>query len=162
MVFPLGVSIGDFISSIELVSTITAILKDSTGSSAEYNEPVRELENPEAALKQVRDLEVGSDFQKAALRKAAAECSQTIASFLSRILKYRPSLQPDGSLKKMEGRVAEGTAESIYQRRCETIWAELQGRTATIQIMLMQVKLYGSLGFFGPRQVIINNREDQQ
>ena len=114
MVFPLGVSIGDFISSIELVSTITAVLKDSTGSSAEYNEPVRELENPEAALKQVRDLEVGSDFQKAALRKAAAECSQTIASFLSRILKCRPSLQPDGSLEKMEGLVAEGTAESIY------------------------------------------------
>ena len=155
-------SIGGFTSSIELVDTITAVLKDSTGSSAKYNELVRELENPEAALKQVRGLEVGTDFQKAALRKAAAECSQTIASFLSRILKCRPSLQPDGSLEKMEGLVAEGTAESIYQRRCETIWAELQGRTAVIQIMLMQVILYGSLGFFGPRQVIVSNRGDQQ
>jgi len=86
MVFPFGVSIGDFISSVELVGTITTALKDSTRSSAEYNWLVREPENLEAALKQARDLEVSSDFQKAALRKAAAECNQTIASFLSRIL----------------------------------------------------------------------------
>jgi hypothetical protein len=50
-----------------LVATITAALKDGTGPSAEYSELVRELENFEAALKQVRDLEVGSDLQKAAL-----------------------------------------------------------------------------------------------
>ena len=151
-------SIGDFTSIIELVSTITAVLKESTGSSAEYNELVRELENLEAALKQVRDLEVRSDFQKAALRKAAAECSQTIASFLCRILKYRPSLKPDGSLKKWKDALRK-VQRSLYTKEdVRQFRAELQGRTAAIQIMFMQVILYGSLGFFGPRQLLTTER----
>ena len=58
----------------------------------------------------------------------------------------------------MEGRVAESSVESIYQKGCETILGGATGHAAAIQIMLMQVMLYGPLGFLSSRQVIINSR----
>ena len=100
MVVPFGVSVGDFIAGINLISTVINALQDSAGSSAEYKGVIRELRGLQSALEQVKDLDIDDEDQARALCGVAAECEEAILQFLQKIKKYRPILGTGRSLKK--------------------------------------------------------------
>ena len=90
-----GFSVGDFISGLELIRQLIKALEDSSGSSKEYRDLIRELYALERALLEVKHLNVDESLQpqKIAIIQTAVQCQETISFFLSQIATYQPSLR---------------------------------------------------------------------
>ncbi|KAI9712380.1 MAG: hypothetical protein M1820_001593 [Bogoriella megaspora] len=92
MPVPFGISIGDFIASIDITVRIVNALKDCTGSSKEYQGVIRELESLRLALVEVQNVKTDDPQTKAALNSVISNCQQTIQDFLTKVQKYDISL----------------------------------------------------------------------
>ncbi|MCJ1377618.1 hypothetical protein MMC17_000713 [Xylographa soralifera] len=96
-------SLGDIVSICLIVKDLVEALDDSRGSSAEYQQLIRELRALEQILLQVDLLwrVCTSTVELNALRetsfRAAEQCRCSIESFLKKIKKYGPNLQESGS-----------------------------------------------------------------
>jgi len=93
-----GFSPGDFISALNLVSTVITALQDAGGAGSEYRELMRELYTLESAFIRVKDLELedSQGAQRTALRQAASQCQRTIDEFWKRTQKYQTHLSQSG------------------------------------------------------------------
>lgn len=89
-----GFSVGDFIGAIKLVSDVIDALSESSRSSAELQELLRQFHSLETALKEIESLEVDEKLhaELLALKQSAAQCQTTITAFLGRIEEYQPHL----------------------------------------------------------------------
>jgi len=141
MVVPFGVSVGDFISGIQLIHTIIEALEDSAGSSAEYQGIIRELKGLESALNCVMDLDIEDEAQEVAMREAAAQCSKTIQEFLQKVKKYQPALQAGGSTRKWKDNLRKIQWSFYSKEDVRRFQAQLQGHTASIQILLQRIHM---------------------
>jgi hypothetical protein len=94
-----GFSAGDFISALELVTTVVNALRKSGDSSTEYQTLIKQLYTLESALIRVKQLKLdhAQHAEVVALRQAAAQCQNTIDMFWEKIKKYQPSLRARGS-----------------------------------------------------------------
>ena len=146
MLPPFGFSVSDFIAGINLVRELIKALEDTAGSSSDYRELIKELYSLERALIEVKHLDLDeSQFnQEIALRQAAAQCQETIDSFLKTIRKYQPTLSnPSNSSSKLGLR---GGLRKIQWALCkkddvEKFRAKISGHTAAISILLMTIQL---------------------
>jgi hypothetical protein len=138
-----GFSCGDFIAAIELVTTVVNALGQSSESSQEYRELVRQLYSLELALLQVKGLHLDESqhHELVALRQAASQCQQTIDEFWEKIQKYQPHLRSNGS----DSRVKDGWMK-IKWAVCKRddvakFKADLAGHTESIQLLLATVQM---------------------
>jgi len=94
-----GVSAGDFIAAINLTKEVIAALRDSGGSSKEFQDVISELRALLIILHDVKDLELDVEQrrERAALRAQSALCQDIIYAFLDQIKKYYPCLRHGGS-----------------------------------------------------------------
>ncbi|KAI9692305.1 MAG: hypothetical protein M1822_006536 [Bathelium mastoideum] len=102
MPIPFGISVGDFIAFIDTTVKVVNALKDSTGSSQEYRDVVRELESLKLALTEVRNVKTDDAQAKAALDSVVMNCQRTVQDFLNKIEKY--NLSP-GCMTRSEKKV---------------------------------------------------------
>ena len=105
---PVGVtfgSVGDIISLSIVIKDLVKALDDSRGSSAEYQEIIRELWALDRVLLEVKLLWRTSEstVELNALRETARrmtdQCRHSIEGFLEKVKKYGPSLNKGGSGK---------------------------------------------------------------
>jgi hypothetical protein len=142
-----GFSAGDFISALELVSTIVGCLRESGSSSSEYRALISQFYTLETALLRVKALKL-DDSQHAevvALRAAASQCQRTIDAFWEKIKKYQPSLRAGGSGSGTGSKVKDGWMK-IKWALCQKedlvrFKAELMGHTESIEILLATVQM---------------------
>ena len=146
-----GFSVGDFISGLELIRQFIKALEDSSGSSKEYRDLIRELYTLERALLEVKHLNVDESLQpqKIATIQTVVQCQETISSFLLQIATYQPSLRSGGSgkgwldcLRKIQWAVYG--KEDVQRFR-----AQIQGYTSSITILL--VTFYKAASGSNPR-----------
>lgn len=134
-----GFSVGDFLSGLELIRQLIKALEDSSGSSKEYRDLIRELYSLERALIEVKSLNIEESPQKRAVEQVAVQCQQTISFFLEQIAKYQPSLGGlgkswRGSLRKVQW--------ALYKKEdVQKFRAQIQGHTSSITILLLTLKL---------------------
>lgn len=104
-----GFSAGDFISALELVSTVISALRSSGGSSTEYCALISQLNTLQNALLQVKQIELNDEqyAQIIALRQAAAQCQRAIDAFWHTIKKYHPCLRTEGSGDKVGSKMKD-------------------------------------------------------
>ena len=123
-----GFSAGDVIAALDLVTTIVSALRESGGSSAEYQALVSQLYTLETALLRVKRLEIDESqyAEVIALRQAAAQCQTTIDAFWKKIQKYQPSLREGGSEK-----------DDILKLK-----TDLMGHTESIELLLTTVQMW--------------------
>ena len=141
-----GFSTGDFIAALELVSTVLNALRESGGSSTEYQALISQLYTLETALLRVKRLDL-DDVQHAeaiALRQAASQCQRTIDAFLAKIAKYQPSLRAGGS-----GNTVRDTWRKVKWALCRKedvvrLRADLLAHTESIDMLLMTVHMWVS------------------
>jgi len=78
-----GFSVGDFITTLELVATVIDALRDSGDASSQNREILRELHSLETALIHVKRLDVADELKAEviALRQAACQCQKTTEDF---------------------------------------------------------------------------------
>ncbi|KAF4629035.1 hypothetical protein G7Y89_g9116 [Cudoniella acicularis] len=100
-----GFSVGDFIAGIQLVRDVITSLKVSGGSSVEYQALMTELFSLERALLDVKTLRSLDSYpdQLDALKCATTQCQHTINRFMTKIQKYQPTLNAQGSSSKWRG-----------------------------------------------------------
>jgi len=138
-----GFSVGDFISGLELIRQLIKALEDSSGSSKEYRDLIRELYSLERALLEVKHLNVDDSLQpqKNAVIQAAVQCQETISVFLSQIAKYQPSLRTGGSGGSWRDRLRKIQWALCRKDDVQRFRAQIQGHTSSITILLMTLKL---------------------
>jgi hypothetical protein len=87
---PFGISVGDFIASIELIHDVLEALKESNGSAAQFQELIRELYSLERALLAVKALKTlpAQNSEIDAIKQAAAQCQVTVDTFLQKNKKF--------------------------------------------------------------------------
>ena len=138
-----GFSVGDFISGLNLLRELIKALEDSSGSSKEYRDLIRELYSLERALLEVKHLNVNESLQphKNAIMQAAVQCQDAISFFLSQIAKYQPSLSRGGSGNKWRDCLRKIQWALCKKEDVQKFRAQIQGHTSSIAILLMTLKL---------------------
>lgn len=143
MPVPFGFSIGDCISVCILIKDIIRALDTSCGSSAEFQEVIRELWALDRALLEVVNLAqsfettVELNALSHAARRTAEQCKSCIERFLGRIKEYEGALREGGSgnkLKDVKGKVSWALCggEQLAKFR-----AEINGHSSAINMLLI-------------------------
>jgi hypothetical protein len=143
MSVPFRFSVGDFVSTIELVHDMIEALKDSTGSSASFQGLIRELYSLERALLVVKALKIHPTQQATvdAIKQAATQCQITIDAFLQKNSKFQYTLGARGlqcewkcAMYKIQWRV--------YRKDdVEEFRAALNSHVSSINMLLLTVQM---------------------
>jgi hypothetical protein len=138
-----GFSVGDFISGINLIRDLINALEDSSGSSKDYHDLIRELYSLERALLEVKHLNVDESLQpqKIAVTQAAVQCQETISTFLTQIAKFQPSLSTGGSGQSWRDRLRKIQWALNKREDVQKFRTQIQGHTSSITLLLITLKL---------------------
>ncbi|KIN03007.1 hypothetical protein OIDMADRAFT_118907, partial [Oidiodendron maius Zn] len=141
-----GFSAGDFITALELVTTLVNALRDSGGSSAEYQALISQLYTLENALLRVKQLELDESqhAEVIALRQAAAQCQRTIDGFWEKIKKYQPSLRAEGSGSRVKDAWRKVKWAVCKKDDLVKFKADLMAHTESIELLLTTVQMAGT------------------
>lgn len=153
-----GISVGDFIAVGGLIANIVSALKDSTGSKANYQELVRELETLDKALKMVDKLPAANSGTIDLIKCVALSCRIPLEQFMAKIEKYEPSLGPRSTLstsKTVISKLKWPSKAHDIDRLQKYILVHL----GTINILLQQYRLeqFGDIQE-SLRQLDLNNK----
>jgi hypothetical protein len=90
-----GFSVGDFVTATMLIKDIVVCLKDSGGSSSEYQELMLELDGLRQALTKIEHLQGSAEQMPAinSIKVAAPNCDFVLRDFLQKLKKYQQSLE---------------------------------------------------------------------
>ena len=143
MAVPFGFSAGDFIAAIGLVKDLVKALHDSNGSSREYRELIHELYGLEAALLEVKalDLEVEERTKRVALRQTASNCQASISHFLEGLSKYQPHLRSGGSSRHLKDAFRKIQWHLCKKDDLVKFRAEIGFHTQSIQMMMLCIQV---------------------
>lgn len=141
-------SVGDIISVSLLVKDVLVSLNDSKGSSAEYQEIVRELYILDRALLEIEQLsrQHASTPELMALcqtaGKAVSQCQNSVKTFLDRIAKYGRCLSENSKAssmsrasRKVQFAVMEGKDLSRFR-------AEIAAHSLSLNMLLTTASVY--------------------
>ncbi|KAJ4186645.1 hypothetical protein NW759_016934 [Fusarium solani] len=138
-----GFSVGDFIAGLELVATIIDALRETGDSSRRHRELIRELYSLEAALLQVKRLELHESLnaEKIALHSAASQCQRTIMDFWQTIQEYGPSLGRSAGSPTLKDQWMKVKWALFKEEEVEKFKADLRGHTGSINLLLKSCHL---------------------
>lgn len=133
-----GFSVSDFIAGIQLVRDVLKSLQDAGGSSSEYTSLVVELFTLERALLEVKALraEDCKAAQLNALKCAATQCQLTIDKFMTKLQKYQPSLNAQGSGSNWRDGLRKVQWALCKKEDLATFKAEISGHAVAINMLM--------------------------
>jgi hypothetical protein len=150
---PFGFSVGDCISVCLLIKDAIQALDSSRGSSAKYQEAIRELWALDRALLEVVSLAQSFDatvelnaFSHTA-RRTVDQCRGWIETFLKKVRGYEGALREGGSgnkLRDAKGKLAWAPLfgrEDLARFRTEITW-----HSSAISMLLLTASMYVYLG----------------
>ncbi|KAL8917714.1 MAG: hypothetical protein Q9172_005708 [Xanthocarpia lactea] len=133
-----GFSVGDFISTINLIRKITKALQKTGGASSEYQDAVVELNGLEHALEQLQALEPTKDNvgHVNAIRGMALACQIPLQEFMTELDKYENFLGP-WARRSFFGHFGRKTRWAVsFSKEVEKLRAVVIGKQANIQLLL--------------------------
>jgi hypothetical protein len=138
-----GWSAGDIVAAIQLVVKLAQSLEDSTGSSSQYREVIRELYALEKALVDAKNLQLEAEqhHKQVALFGAALQCRETIDEFMQKIGKYQPALRQGGSGSWVKDALRKMQWSLCIQKDVDVFRASLNAHTSAIGIMLQAIQM---------------------
>lgn len=138
-----GFSVGDFITAIELVSTVIDALRSSGQAGSDYLELSGQLLSLETALIQVKRIEFEESqyAEVIALRQAAAQCRRTIDKFWEDAKNYQPALTGIKTGSKIRDKWMKIKWAICRKDDVSKFKADLVGHTESIQLLLITVQM---------------------
>ena len=144
-------SVGDIISLSILIKNLVKSLDDSRGSSAEYQDVVRELGNLDYALREVEKLSQSSEptirliALSGTVNDCAQQCRECIEKFHTQVKKFEKSLQPGGS-----GNFVKDSAQKVRWQVSEKadlakFRAKINAHCLSINMLLNTTSMFVSL-----------------
>ncbi|KAI4243813.1 MAG: hypothetical protein LQ352_006962 [Teloschistes flavicans] len=139
-----GFSVGDFIAAINLVGTVIDALSNSSKSSSELQELLRQLYSLQIALDEVNSIRFSDQLhaELLALRQAAAQCQLTISAFLAQVASYQPHLVGiDGGSNSLQRGWKKIQWAVCKKKDLVQFQTDLSAHTAAIQIILATIQM---------------------
>lgn len=136
MAVPFGFSVGDFISTLNLVRNIVTALQDSRGAVVEFRGITATLTGLEQSLQQLRGLGVGDSEINSSLRDANGQFQETIDNFVDKVLSYETSLRPGGSGHRFKDAFKKVQWTLTQQGHLEAFQGQILRHGTSIQILL--------------------------
>ena len=136
-------SVGDIISVCIIIKDLVKALDDSRGSSAEYQEVIRELSALDRVLLEVELLWTTCERTNElnAIRdtahRNAAQCRQSIEAFLKKIKKYGPSLRDGGSGSFIRDATMKVRWQVAHADELTKFRAEINAHCSAINMLLL-------------------------
>ncbi len=136
-------SVGDIISICIVIKDLIKALDESKGSSAQYQEVIRELWALDRVLLQVELLwsQCESTIELNALRETAhrmaAQCRQCMEVFLDKIKNSGPSLRDGGSGSALKDATMKAKWRVSHANELTTFWAEINTHCSAINMLFV-------------------------
>ncbi len=136
-------SVGDIIAICIIIKDLVKALDDSKGSSAEYQEVIRELWALDRVLLEVELLwrTCESTNELNALRETANrmadQCRRSIEGFLKKVKKYRPSLGGGGSGSVLRDTTMKIRWQVSHADELTKFRAEINAHCSAINMLLL-------------------------
>jgi hypothetical protein len=149
MVFPFGVSVGDFIAGIKLLCDALKALDDAKGARSDYEELLAVLESLHAALAPLDNLPLYTSqaTQTQAIKIAVERCRQCVNNFLTRIDKFqvlKKTAQPQPQQFRQSLQVAARKLQWSLCRKEDVakFRAEVSGHVDALQLLVLTLQMY--------------------
>ncbi|KAJ7626297.1 hypothetical protein DFH06DRAFT_737465 [Mycena polygramma] len=133
------VSFGDILALANLAWSIARVLRESTGSSAEYQALIAELESLGTALKSLEQFVTTNRLQESvenACRFALSKCQSDMTAFLKKVEGYQRSLKKGGSGNSVRDSWRKIGWGLFKKEEIVLIRKQLADQKATISMML--------------------------
>ena len=136
-------SVGDIITLCIIIKDLVKALDDSKGSSAQYQEVIRELWALDRVLLEVELLwrTCESTNELNALRETAHRmadrCRRSIEAFLKKVEKYRPSLRDGGSGSVLRDATMKIRWQVSHADELTKFRAEINAHCSAINMLLL-------------------------
>ncbi|KAL8837526.1 MAG: hypothetical protein Q9170_002485 [Blastenia crenularia] len=133
-----GFSVGDFISTINLIRKISKALKESGGASSEYQDAVVELKGLEHALQHLEALEPTEDNvgHVNAIRGMALACKIPLQEFMKKLETYEESLGPWAHRSSFSDFGRKTTWAVSFGKEIEKLRAVVAAKQISINLLL--------------------------
>lgn len=138
MVLPFGVSVGDFISVLQLVHDVSQALKKSAGSRADFMRLLDTFDHIETALKAVSALTAPDGFedQLTAIKTAASQCGNVILAFLHRNESFHVTFSDRRSEKQWRAPLKKIKWRLYRKDDVDETRVQLQEHISTINLLI--------------------------
>jgi hypothetical protein len=166
MVFPFGVSVGDFIAGLQLTYDSVRALGEAHGASSDYRSLATTLESLISALCEIEILQCHTSqmSKRLMVQKETESCRTLINEFLSRIDKFAVLSQPAQSSWTVDGlkSVARKLQWSLLKKdEVSRFRREISSRVDSIQMMLLTFQMCADFGISYVRWSWSNQGTDQ-
>ncbi|KAL8880392.1 MAG: hypothetical protein Q9198_002189 [Flavoplaca austrocitrina] len=133
-----GFSVGDFISTINLIRKIGKALKETGGAASEYQDAVVELTGLQHALQHLEALQPTQDNagQVNAIRGMALACKIPLQDFMTKLEKYEESLGPWAHGSSLGGLGRKTRWAVSFSKEVEKLRAMVAGKQISISLLL--------------------------
>jgi len=143
MPVPFGFSVGDFISVCILIKDVVQALDSSSGSSAEYQEVIRELWALDRALLEVVNL--AQNFEMTVelnalshtARRTADQCLHCIKAFMVKIQAYQKPLSEGSSRNLLRDVKGKMTWALLKRDDLQKFRTEINAHSSAINMLLI-------------------------
>lgn len=124
-----GFSVGNSLAALNPVGTVNDALRETSEARTSFRSLIDEPYALESALLRVKRLDVGNSLyvEKLALR--------TINVFYTKVQKYQPYLQQDGTNTRLKGAWARIKWATCRKGDVDTLRAEIRGHTSSIEVL---------------------------
>ena len=142
-----GFSVGDFIAGIQLVHDVLQALQESTGSSADFIELIRNLHGLEQAFLRVKDLQSNVSEREifSEIYQTVSQCRDTIDGFLRKNDKFQKTLRLGGSGNTFRDALHK-IQWHLYRREDVALFrSQLHAYSSRITLQLSTLQTYGSV-----------------
>jgi hypothetical protein len=148
MAVPFGFSVGDFVSACILIKDVVQALDSSRGSSAEYQQVIRELWALDRALLEVVNL--AQNFEMTVELNSLSHTARTVADqslscmrgFLAKIKGYEKSLGGVGSGRSWMDAKDKVMWALSKKEDLRKFRAEINGLSSAINMLLVTANMY--------------------
>jgi hypothetical protein len=139
-----GFSIGDFITSINLVKDIIKALNDSKGSSKEYLEVILELRNLEGSLVLVKAQynDILQTGLRNALCQAVKDCEDCITNFLESLQKYHGHLSTKGTKNRWKDAIRKIQWHLCQADDLTTFRVQIASHVRNVEMLLATIQTW--------------------
>lgn len=140
-------SVGDILSVCIVIKDLVRALDESRGSSAEYQEVIRELWGLDRVLLEVellwRTCESTAELNtlRETAHRMADQCRRSIEAFLKKVKKYRPSLRDGGSGSVVRDATMKIRWQVAHADELTKFRSEINAHCSAINMLLLTASL---------------------
>jgi hypothetical protein len=138
-----GFSVGDFLAGLQLVYSVSASLKASTGSRAKFQHLISELDDLGEVLQAIKTLPCppGQEPRLFTIQNAVTKCNEDIAAFVQKKKRYKKAFDAKAG-EKWWISVSKKVSWELFEKGDISEFKDvIHGHTTNLQLRVTAFKM---------------------